>query len=349
MVPLTIAPPLLNTANPWCTTLAQLRELYASTHTGSVTTRTSLLHSVPHDYSIHQFSFFDPQTLTASPPNASPSTTAQTASLNTLGYSPHPLADYLRFIHAINASLPAPTTTPATCKPIIISVTGPVHDITQCYTLITAAQHTVHMRLAIEVNLSCPNIPGAPPPAYDAAALATYLAALKRAVAETRASPVHGPVPIGIKTPPYTHHDQYAALLRALRESIDAEPAAAPCPVAFVTATNTLGSALLVSPREGAQGYARTLESAAGTGVGGLAGAPLHPLALGNVLTIRAMLDQHTELRPIQVIGVGGVEDVEGYKRMRAVGAAAVGVGTALGRKGVQVFEDIGGALRAHL
>jgi dihydroorotate dehydrogenase (fumarate) len=34
---------------------------------------------------------------------------------------------------------------------------------------------------------------------------------------------------------------------------------------------------------------------------------------------------------------------------MRAVGAAAVGVGTALGRRGVKVFEDIDGALRARL
>jgi dihydroorotate dehydrogenase (fumarate) len=57
------------------------------------------------------------------------------------------------------------------------------------------------------------------------------------------------------------------------------------------------------------------------------------------------MLFQHKELDEIQIIGVGGVEDVDGYRRMRAVGAAAVGVGTALGRKGVKVFEEIGNAL----
>jgi dihydroorotate dehydrogenase (fumarate) len=42
------------------------------------------------------------------------------------------------------------------------------------------------------------------------------------------------------------------------------------------------------------------------------------------------------------------VEDAEGYRRMRAVGAVAVGVGTALGRKGVRVFGEIGRALEAE-
>jgi dihydroorotate dehydrogenase (fumarate) len=348
MAPLTIAPPLLNSANPWCTTLAQLRELYASPHTGAVTTRTSLLNGFPHDPAHHQFTFFDPQTLSASQPNASPSTAAQTASLNTLGYSPHPLSDYLSFISSISRELPASSSSSPSLKPFIISVTGPVPDIITCYTLISTLQPTVPMRLAMELNLSCPNIPGAPPPAYDAAALSTYLVALKRAVAATPPSQAHGPVPIGIKTPPYTHHAQYEALLRALSDSLAAEPAGAPCPVDFITATNTLGSALVLSP-SGGEGFGPTLHSATGLGIGGLAGAPLHALALGNVVTIRGMLDQHAELAWIQIIGVGGVEGVEGYRRMRAVGAAAVGVGTALGKRGVKVFEDIDGALRARL
>jgi dihydroorotate dehydrogenase (fumarate) len=53
------------------------------------------------------------------------------------------------------------------------------------------------------------------------------------------------------------------------------------------------------------------------------------------------MLDQHEVLKTIDIIGVGGVSDGAGYRRMRAVGAAAVGVGTALGREGVVVFSDI--------
>lgn len=160
-------------------------------------------------------------------------------------------------------------------------------------------------------------------------------------------------VPIGIKTPPYTYQDQYNGLIDALKSSALAEPQHLPCPVTFITSCNTLGSSLLLTPQleQSSDGrshevYHRALESATGTGIGGLAGAPLHPLALGNVYTIKGLLFQHKELEHIQIIGVGGVADVAGYKRMRAVGAAAVGVGTALGRKGVKIFEDIGKELQ---
>lgn len=75
--------------------------------------------------------------------------------------------------------------------------------------------------------------------------------------------------------------------------------------------------------------------------MGGMAGAPLHPLALGNVRTIRSMLDQHEELKLIEIIGAGGVSDRAGFHRMQAVGAKVVGVGTALGGQGINVFTDI--------
>lgn len=204
------------------------------------------------------------------------------------------------------------------------------------------------MRLAMEVNLSCPNIADKPPPAYDSATLLSYLSALKRVVS-SQSSEEDGndnQVPVGIKTPPYTYHDQFKNMIQALLDSVHVE--ATPdigCPVSFVTATNTLGSSLLLTP-DASEGFTHALNSATGSGLGGLAGAPLHPLALGNVYTIRRLLDQHEELEDIQVIGIGGVEDVEGYKRMRAVGAMAVGVGTALGRKGISVFVEIGEALK---
>jgi dihydroorotate dehydrogenase (fumarate) len=149
-------------------------------------------------------------------------------------------------------------------------------------------------------------------------------------------------------------------MVDALVKSAKAEPTEIPCPVSFITATNTLGSSLLLTPTlesslppptspggsKSWEVYHHTLNSATGTGIGGLAGAPLHPLALGNVYTIKGLLFQYSELEHIQIIGVGGVEDVDGYQRMRAVGAAAVGVGTALGRKGVRVFEEIGEGLK---
>lgn len=83
------------------------------------------------------------------------------------------------------------------------------------------------------------------------------------------------------------------------------------------------------------------LNSEAGTGIGGLAGAALHPLALGNVATFRRLLDQSEETKNVLIIGVGGVEDKGGFDRMTAVGAGAVACGSAMGRLGVDVFERI--------
>ncbi|KAJ4296765.1 dihydroorotate dehydrogenase [Kalmusia sp. IMI 367209] len=371
-----IDPPLLNSANPWCSTLEQLQDLYNCPSTGAVTTRTSLLNGFPNDEAVHQFTFYNPSTHRAATANpARADKPDENGSLNTLGYSPLPLKEYLSFIKAISDAISEQSldsndgSNPhrrSGIKPFIISVTGTVDEVVECYKLICQHQHSVRMVLAMEVNLSCPNIPDKPPPAYNSASLLAFLTALKQEVAKhvepvipgkhTHVGHVH--VPIGIKTPPYTYHDQYQQMVDALLESAQVEPVHLPCPVSFITATNTLGSSLLLCPTtestrsssdpsiyKSQDVFHHVLNSATGTGIGGLAGAPLHPLALGNVYTIKGLLFQHNELSHIQIIGVGGVEDADGYKRMKAVGAAAVGVGTALGRKGVQVFKDISAGL----
>lgn len=353
MKALTISPPLLNSSNPWCTTLVQLQELHDCPHTGAVTTRTSLLKGFPHDSSIHQFTFFKPKDLSASEPNKDRGgTPEQTGSLNTLGYSPRLLQEYLADVKTISDKL-KDLKDGEHYKPFIISVTGSADDVVECYKLITQHQKHVRMVLTMEVNLSCPNIPGKPPPAYSSTSLLSYLTALKQEIGrqlepleQSHPHEGHIHVPIGIKTPPYTYHDQFQAMIDALLASAEAEPKHLPCPVSFITACNTLGSSLLLErvPREDKAShemFERTINSANSTGVGGLAGAPLHPLALGNVYTIKGMLFQHDALQEIQIIGVGGVEDKDGFERMRAVGAAAVGVGTALGRQGVGVFGEI--------
>lgn len=104
----------------------------------------------------------------------------------------------------------------------------------------------------------------------------------------------------------------------------------------FITCTNTLGSSLVLSDT-----LSPALASEAGTGIGGLAGAALHPLALGNVATFRKLLDERRDTENIMIIGVGGVDDQAGFARMRKVGAEAVACATSLGRYGVSVFEKI--------
>ena len=77
--------------------------------------------------------------------------------------------------------------------------------------------------------------------------------------------------------------------------------------------------------------------------MGGMAGEALHPLALGNVYTLRRLLDKHeeTSLREISIIGVGGVTTREAHVRMRRAGASVVACTTILVRNGVGVFEKL--------
>lgn len=239
-----------------------------------------------------------------------------------LGYSPIPLDTYLSIIKQVVANSGLPQDKLAS-KPFIISVTGSTAAVKECYEKIQAVQSTMSNPLCMEINLSCPNIVGKPPPAYSGTSLVQYIQALP---------PAHDrQIPIGIKTPPYTYYDQFQTLINALDDCKQHL-------VDFITATNTLGSSLVLAD---SRSVTPAISSASGDGIGGMAGTPLHPLALGNVRTIRAMLDRHENLKSIEIIGIGGVSDAAGFDRMRTVGAKIVGIGTAFGREGVSVFAKI--------
>ncbi|EGR45861.1 uncharacterized protein TRIREDRAFT_67494 [Trichoderma reesei QM6a] len=353
-----IHPPLLNTASPWSTSRAHLAALLRCPSLGAVTTRTSLLSGFPHDPSRHRYAFFDPAAgapLSVPGNNNNNNNTSSSniptdklplASLNTLGYSPLPLSEYLSIISSFTHS------PPSSPKTIIISITGSPSQISSSYALISSFSHSPQspspFPLAIEINLSCPNIPDLPPPAYSPASLATYLAAL----------PTDSDIPIGIKIPPYTHAGQFDDFVSALLGSHSPSsppPSSSSSPppststsssipvpaskLSFITATNTLGSSLLIDTASSSSTSPGPLLPDAG--IGGMAGPPLHPLALGNVSILRRRFDADPRLAHLDIIGVGGVYDGQGYKRMRSVGAMAVGIATALGRQGVDVFTSI--------
>ncbi|KAA8893879.1 hypothetical protein FN846DRAFT_787292 [Sphaerosporella brunnea] len=294
-----LTPPLLNSATPWATTHSELSALYACAHTGAVTTRTTLLHGFEHDARVHQHTFLP-----------------EGSSLNTYGYSPYALEYYLRGVRQIVSGA-------AQKKPFIISITGTPTEVSESVSRISAfaAEEEEGRDVWIELNLSCPNIPSKPPPAYDHAELCSYLQRL----------PPTATLPIGLKTPPYTYAAQFTALVSAIRKHAAEK-------IAFVTATNTLGSSLHLSD---ATAPTPTLP---GSGIGGLAGAAIHCLSLGNVNTLRRELD-NAGLRDVTVIGVGGVSDAAGMRRMLAAGAVAVGVGTAFGREGVGIFASVLGGV----
>lgn len=338
--PFRITPPLLNSASPWATTLSDLEALYACPSTGAVTIRTSLLSGFPHNPETHQYTFFSTSTGYATSDISAEGQggviAGETSSVNTLGYSPIPFHEYLDMLRQLHSSGKLRLS-----KPFIVSVTGTADEVAKCYTALLKLQNeTQFLSLMMEINLSCPNIPSKPPPAYDPKSLAGYISAIAAGWEEfihDNRMDTRG-IHVGIKTPPYTYSDQFLGLSSALEESVVLPGG---CPISFITATNTLGSCLVTASDNEA-----ALNSANGPGVGGMAGDALHPLALGNVKTIRSMLDasNHAEIRGIQIIGVGGVRDVAGYRRMRSVGAAAVAIGTALGREGVGVFDKITGS-----
>jgi len=351
-----ISPPLLNSSNPWATTEEDLAALYACPHTGAVTIRTSLWKSFTQHPTTHQYTFFSPKLGHATTPidvtlpeGRGEVRDGETSSLNTLGYSPIAFPTYLQMLVRMSQdgllTLSSPSGRP---KPFIVSVTGSADEVARCcahmievlnapdasYPSGSSQRASRGLNLMMEINLSCPNIPDKPPPAYDGAALTEYIDAIATAKNEaSHAGKAH--LHVGIKTPPYTFQGQFQTLIDALERSAELQGG---CPISFITATNTLGSCLVLDASSNP-----ALGSANGTGIGGMAGDALHPLALGNVKTIRGMLDasEHLDVRSISIIGIGGVSDAAGVRRMRTVGAEAVGVGTAFGREGVGIFGKI--------
>lgn len=259
---LNINPPLINSSNPWATTLEDLRSLYACPSTGAVTTRTSLIKGFDHDDSEHQYTFFDVATNSVSKSSSGD----QNASLNCLGYSPLILETYLGFIKQISDELSTESS-----KGFIISVTGTADEVAESYRLIASSQPSLKFPVAMEVNLSCPNIPDKPPPAYSKDALIQYLDSLRKII---EAHPTLCRIPLGLKTPPYTYSTQYEGLIGALEQSAASTGVSL---VSFITATNTLGSCIALSS-DSMPGEPPLSFALPGLGVGGMAGAPLRRL-----------------------------------------------------------------------
>ena len=350
-----IWPPLLNSSNPWATAREDLAALYACPFTGAVTIRTSLWKAFNQHASTHQYTFFSSSTghatslvdVTSSEGRGSVRD-GETSSLNTLGYSPIAFEQYVEMLVQMSQEGMLSLNSSSGPKPFIVSVTGTAEEVGRCCSHLikvlgdpdeaypdTVGKKSLGLNLMMEVNLSCPNIPHKPPPAYDRVALTEYIDSIAKAKALTPAS--NGKVlHIGIKTPPYTFHGQFQTLISALETSSGSSDGG--CPISFITATNTLGSCLVLDAQN-----KPALGSVTGEGIGGMAGDALHPLALGNVKTIRGLLDKsdHEDVRSISIIGIGGVKDADGFRRMSSVGAEAVGVGTALGKEGVGIFEKI--------
>ncbi len=196
-------------------------------------------------------------------------------------------------------------------KPFLLSVAGLSLDENR--ELLQLAKKSASLS-GIELNLSCPNIPGKPQIAYDFESLQDHLEIL------LSDWPVDAPA-IGVKLPPYfdpSHWDTAASILNS-------------CPtIRFVTAINSVGNTLAFASDS------VEVAIAPKNGLGGLGGGMIKPIALANVRELR------NRLRPdIAVIGCGGVESGRDVLEHLLCGAQAVQVGTAFYSEGTAIFSRL--------
>jgi dihydroorotate dehydrogenase (fumarate) len=191
-------------------------------------------------------------------------------------------------------------------KPIVASVAGfSEEDFVNIAKVINESRPDL-----IEVNLSCPNIPGEPQIGYDPDVSARLLKRVRKVVS----------VPMGVKLPPYfdpAHQDRMAQVLEGVG-------------VQFLSLINSVGNGLVVNPDE-----ERVAIKPKG-GFGGLGGPLIKPVALANVRAFWKLFGGR-----LPIIGVGGVVTGTDAFEHFLCGASAVQVGTALVEEGLGVFERL--------
>ncbi len=199
-------------------------------------------------------------------------------------------------------------------KPVIASVAGLCED--DFFTIAEAINASKPD--LIEVNLSCPNIPGKPQIGYDLEASERLMKRVKKVLS----------VPMGVKLPPYfdpAHHEQMARVLE--RVGVD-----------FLSLINSVGNGLVVDPEREA-----VVIKPKG-GFGGLGGPLIKPVALANVRAFWKLFKGR-----LPIIGTGGVVSGTDIFEHLLCGATAVQIGTVLVEEGLGVFDRLQRELAAVL
>lgn len=168
-----------------------------------------------------------------------------------------------------------------------------------------------------EINVSCPNIEGKEQLAYDYEGLEYFL---------TNILDKNYTKPYGLKLPPYfdpVHID-------LVSDIIESHPN-----IVFLTCINSVGNVLHIDI---------DTESSViipKSGLGGLGGDYILPIALSNVYQFKKRLPH------IDIIGCGGIRSGEDVFKHILVGATFVQIGTHLNRKGLGSIERIAEELRS--
>lgn len=194
-------------------------------------------------------------------------------------------------------------------KPLFLSMSGmSVDENVKMASQLKAV--AMEKGVVLELNLSCPNVPGKPQLAYDFAGMAECL---------TRVSEVYG-LGFGVKLPPYfdmAHFDAAAEVLNRFPL------------VQFVTCINSIGNALMIDVET------ETVMIKPKDGFGGLGGHFALPTALANVNAFYRRCPDKL------VFGCGGVYSGEDVFLHILAGATMVQVGTALHGEGPAIFDRL--------
>ncbi|MDO9408572.1 tRNA-dihydrouridine synthase [Patulibacter sp.] len=164
----------------------------------------------------------------------------------------------------------------------------------------------------VELNLGCPNV-------WDGGEQKRIMSFDPELVSRSLAAASGVGVPVGVKLSPLSDPVQLAEVAAA----------AADAGARFVVSCNTFPNGLALR----ADGRA-----AVDVGYGGVSGAAMKPVVLGQVSQLRALLPEG-----VDVVGCGGVRSGQDVRDLLAVGAVATGLATAFWDAGEDpgVFADV--------
>ena len=193
-------------------------------------------------------------------------------------------------------------------KPVIMSIFS-LGGMADYYEMMDKLEVNLGSFDILEINVSCPNIPGKPLLGYDMEAMQNLLQSLSKYSFKK-----------AIKLPPYFDMAQFDTISKMVVD----------CNIDIIVCCNTIGNCLVINPET------ETTMIKPKNGLGGLAGDFVKPLALGNVWNFYQRLQGK-----VQIVGVGGVRTGTDAFEFLLAGADAVQIGTTFAQEGLDAFERI--------
>ncbi|KAH0478075.1 MAG: uncharacterized protein KVP18_004138 [Porospora cf. gigantea A] len=274
-----------NASGPICSTLNELREIGIS-GSSVITTKSCTLHARSGN----------PEPRWAELP---------LGGLQAMGLPNEGYEYYLSAVPALKVNC---------AKPVCVSVSGLTLDANK--RMVDAFQYSETPPDLLEINLSCPNIAGKPQVGYDVQQTRETL----RIISE-----IGGPVPLGLKLPPYFDMSHFDAMADVIRDYSS---------VRFLTTVNSVGNALVVDYET------ETPVIKPKGGFGGLSGSYIKPIGLANTRAFYERLGSR-----VDIVGVGGVTSGKDAFEYLLVGASAVQIGSPLMTEGLGCFDRVHGEI----